>query len=300
MAGATAASSTSRAAATRRRSTSRPRPSPRSSRRRTAFGTVLENVVDRRGRPPRLRRRLEDREHAGGLQAREDPERPADEDGRASEERRLPRRRRVRRPAADRAARRRAGALLLPLRFHVEARRAPRSASPSPSRRSRPASARRSCRSARRSTRGCSARSSPSTGRTSGSSTRAGPAARRRRSATATGCRSRRPGRCSTQRSPARLDDVEYRVDETFGFEVPVSVPGVDPSLLDPRSTWGDPRPTTRRPVSSRTMFRKNFEKFPDAGDDVASRRPEGLRLPLASRSAFGRFRVVDAPTTSS
>ena len=37
------------------------------------------------------------------------------------------------------------------------------------------------------------------------------------------------------------LDGVEYRVDPTFGLEVPVEVPGVDSGLLDPRSTWADP-----------------------------------------------------------
>ena len=37
------------------------------------------------------------------------------------------------------------------------------------------------------------------------------------------------------------LDGAEYRTDELFGFDVPVAVPGVDSSLLDPRSTWADP-----------------------------------------------------------
>src|SRR6188472_1728753 len=36
------------------------------------------------------------------------------------------------------------------------------------------------------------------------------------------------------------LDDVEYRTDELFGFEVPTTVPGVESALLDPRSTWRD------------------------------------------------------------
>jgi phosphoenolpyruvate carboxykinase (ATP) len=39
------------------------------------------------------------------------------------------------------------------------------------------------------------------------------------------------------------LDKAEFRTDPVFGFEVPVSVPGMDPELaglLDPRSTWDD------------------------------------------------------------
>jgi phosphoenolpyruvate carboxykinase (ATP) len=73
-----------------------------------------------------------------------------------------------------------------------------------------------------------------------------------------------------------RLDDVEYRVDETFGFEVPVSVPGVEQALLDPRSTWSDPAAYDERARRLAAMFRKNFEKFPDAGDDVVSAGPSG------------------------
>ena len=55
------------------------------------------------------------------------------------------------------------------------------------------------------------------------------------------------------------LDGVEYRVDPTFGLEVPVAVPGVDPALLDPRSTWADPdaydakAARARRACSART-----------------------------------------------
>jgi len=37
------------------------------------------------------------------------------------------------------------------------------------------------------------------------------------------------------------LDSVETRTDPVFGFQVPVSVPGVDAALLDPRGTWSDP-----------------------------------------------------------
>ena len=37
------------------------------------------------------------------------------------------------------------------------------------------------------------------------------------------------------------LDGVQYRTDPVFGFEVPVSVPGIDGALLNPRATWSNP-----------------------------------------------------------
>ena len=73
-----------------------------------------------------------------------------------------------------------------------------------------------------------------------------------------------------------KLDGVEYRTDPTFGFEVPVSVRGIDRSLLDPRSTWSDPAAYDRRARELAAMFRRNFEKFPDAGDDVVAAGPQG------------------------
>ncbi len=62
------------------------------------------------------------------------------------------------------------------------------------------------------------------------------------------------------------LDDVEYRVDPVFGFEVPVSVPSVDASLLDPRSTWKDADAYDAKARQLAGMFRENFEKFADTG----------------------------------
>ena len=63
------------------------------------------------------------------------------------------------------------------------------------------------------------------------------------------------------------LDGVEYRTDELFGFEVPVEAAGVDPQLLDPRSTWRDPEAYDVKARELATMFRRNFERFPDAAD---------------------------------
>jgi phosphoenolpyruvate carboxykinase (ATP) len=60
------------------------------------------------------------------------------------------------------------------------------------------------------------------------------------------------------------LDEVDYRTDPVFGFLVPVAVPGVDSSLLDPRSTWRDPEAYDRKARELATMFRENFERFDD------------------------------------
>jgi phosphoenolpyruvate carboxykinase (ATP) len=73
----------------------------------------------------------------------------------------------------------------------------------------------------------------------------------------------------------AELDDVAYRTDETFGFEVPVEVPGVDRKLLDPRSTWRDPAAYDAKAKELAGMFAQNFVSFADdAGPAVAAAGP--------------------------
>jgi phosphoenolpyruvate carboxykinase (ATP) len=73
-----------------------------------------------------------------------------------------------------------------------------------------------------------------------------------------------------------RLADVSYRTDEVFGFAVPLSVPGVESSLLDPRSTWRDPHAYDAKARELAQMFRDNFEKFSDVDADVAAAGPKG------------------------
>jgi phosphoenolpyruvate carboxykinase (ATP) len=71
------------------------------------------------------------------------------------------------------------------------------------------------------------------------------------------------------------LREVEYRTDPVYGFEVPVSVPGVDPALLDPRSTWREPDAYDRKARELARMFRNNFEQFAEsAGDAVTAAGP--------------------------
>jgi phosphoenolpyruvate carboxykinase (ATP) len=58
------------------------------------------------------------------------------------------------------------------------------------------------------------------------------------------------------------LNNARFRVDPVFGFEVPVSVPGVDSKILDPRATWSDPSAYDARAKKLADMFVENFAKF--------------------------------------
>ena len=71
------------------------------------------------------------------------------------------------------------------------------------------------------------------------------------------------------------LAGAEFRTDELFGFEVPVSVPDVDPKLLDPRSTWRDPNEYDRKARDLARMFRDNFEqRFAADASNIAAAGP--------------------------
>jgi phosphoenolpyruvate carboxykinase (ATP) len=72
------------------------------------------------------------------------------------------------------------------------------------------------------------------------------------------------------------LAGVEFREDPVFGFQVPVTAPGVDESLLDPRSTWADPEAYDRKARELAQMFVDNFTtKHADAPREVAAAAPK-------------------------
>ncbi|NCQ23033.1 MAG: phosphoenolpyruvate carboxykinase (ATP) [Rhodobacteraceae bacterium CG17_big_fil_post_rev_8_21_14_2_50_63_15] len=66
------------------------------------------------------------------------------------------------------------------------------------------------------------------------------------------------------------LNDVEFRKDENFGFDVPVAVPGVPEVLLDPRRTWNDAAAYDAQAAKLVQMFADNFAQYvPFIDEDV-------------------------------
>jgi phosphoenolpyruvate carboxykinase (ATP) len=74
------------------------------------------------------------------------------------------------------------------------------------------------------------------------------------------------------------LKSAEMRHDPNFGFQVPVSVAGVDGKILDPRSTWADPAAYDRQAEKLVGMFIENFAKFEDHVDGTVRDAAPGLR----------------------
>ena len=64
------------------------------------------------------------------------------------------------------------------------------------------------------------------------------------------------------------LNSVEFRKDPNFGFDVPVAVPGVDSSILDPRSTWANKEDYDRTAAKLVDLFVENFAEFAEHVDE--------------------------------
>ena len=72
------------------------------------------------------------------------------------------------------------------------------------------------------------------------------------------------------------LKNAEFRKDPNFGFEVPVAVPGVDSSILDPRSTWANPAEYDATAAKLVDLFVQNFAEFaPHVDEGVRQSGPK-------------------------
>jgi len=72
------------------------------------------------------------------------------------------------------------------------------------------------------------------------------------------------------------LAKVEKRLDPNFGFQVPLSVPGVDTAILDPRNTWADKAAYDAQARKLVGMFVANFTKFEKhVAEDVRAAAPK-------------------------
>ncbi len=72
------------------------------------------------------------------------------------------------------------------------------------------------------------------------------------------------------------LGNADMRLDTNFGFEVPITVPGVDAKILTPRDTWADPGKYDIQAQALVQMFIESFKKFEDHVDpDVRAAAPK-------------------------
>jgi phosphoenolpyruvate carboxykinase (ATP) len=63
------------------------------------------------------------------------------------------------------------------------------------------------------------------------------------------------------------LNSADFRTDPNFGFEVPVSVPGVDSGILNPRDTWSDKAAFDATAQKLVQLFIDNFAQFEEHVD---------------------------------
>jgi len=74
------------------------------------------------------------------------------------------------------------------------------------------------------------------------------------------------------------LAGAEFRTDPHFGFAVPVAVPGVEGSILDPRSTWADGQAYDAQAERLVGMFIDNFTRFESHVDSTVRSAAPALR----------------------
>ncbi|MCV0426482.1 MAG: phosphoenolpyruvate carboxykinase [Roseibium sp.] len=74
------------------------------------------------------------------------------------------------------------------------------------------------------------------------------------------------------------LKGADFRTDPNFGFDVPVTVAGVDDKILTPRETWDDKAAYDDQAARLVQMFVSNFETFEDHVDGAVRSAAPALR----------------------
>lgn len=59
-----------------------------------------------------------------------------------------------------------------------------------------------------------------------------------------------------------KLDNVKYRKDKLFGFEVPLSCPNVPEDVLEPANAWGNKKEYWNRYDALVSLYIENFKKY--------------------------------------
>ena len=76
-----------------------------------------------------------------------------------------------------------------------------------------------------------------------------------------------------------RLNEVEYRKDKLFGFDVPLSCPDVPVEVLDPSTSWGNSDDYWRRYDALAARYIENFKHFADGCPaEIAAAGPKRLK----------------------
>ncbi|MEZ5914483.1 MAG: phosphoenolpyruvate carboxykinase (ATP) [Parvularculaceae bacterium] len=87
------------------------------------------------------------------------------------------------------------------------------------------------------------------------------------------------------------LKSAPMRRDETFGFDAPTKVAGVDDRILNPRETWRDPKAYDEQAAKLAKMFVENFAKFePYVSDGVKKAAPKAPARRVRATGSKRRF----------
>jgi phosphoenolpyruvate carboxykinase (ATP) len=70
------------------------------------------------------------------------------------------------------------------------------------------------------------------------------------------------------------LDSVACDTDPVFGFQIPREVPNVPSEILQPRNTWKDRAAYDQAAKELAAWFRKNFENFAGASEEIKAAAP--------------------------